>query len=161
MCMCLPNYLPNFALFSNLVRLKAELAFRGILHRHNQTTMQALMPNGTKFITILRHPISRFESAFLFEDFPAFLGISGSLNPLKNLMEDIDKFNPEISTMYTMRNSMSFDLGLGPEDFENADAVSNLIHSVKKNFDLELLVEYFDESLMLRKQQICWSLCKT
>ncbi|XP_074632626.1 galactose-3-O-sulfotransferase 2-like isoform X3 [Acropora palmata] len=126
--------------------------------RYNQTTMQALMPNGTKFITILRHPISRFESAFLFEDFPAFLGISGSLNPLKNLMEDIDKFNPEISTMYTLRNSMSFDLGLEPEDFENADAVSNLIHSVKKNFDLVLLVEYFDESLILLKQQFCWSL---
>ena len=120
--------------------------------------MQALMPNGTKLITILRHPISRFESAFLFEDFPAFLGISGSLNPLKNLMEDIDKFNPEISTMYTMRNSVSFDLGLGPEDFENADAVSNLIRSVRKNFDLVLVVEYFDESLMLVKQQICWSL---
>lgn len=116
------------------------------------------MPYGTKFITILRHPISRFESAFLFGDFPAFLGISGSLNPLKNLMEDIDKFNPEISTMYTLRNSMSFDLGLEPEDFENADVVGNLILSLKKNFDLVLLLEYFDESLILLKQQFCWSL---
>ncbi|XP_068686370.1 galactose-3-O-sulfotransferase 3-like [Montipora foliosa] len=125
--------------------------------RYNQTTMQALMPYGTKFITILRHPISRFESAFLFEDFPSFLGIPGSLNPLQHFMEHIDMFNPEISRMYTLRNGMSFDLGLEPGDFENADVISDFILSVEENFDMVLLLEYFDESLILLKRHLCWS----
>lgn len=119
--------------------------------------MQALMPSGTKFITILRHPISRFESAFLFEDFPSFLGIPGSLNPLQHFMEHIDMFNPEISRMYTLRNGMSFDLGLEPGDFENADVISDFILSVEENFDMVLLLEYFDESLILLKRHLCWS----
>lgn len=119
--------------------------------------MQALMPPGTKFITILRHPISRFESAFLFEDFPAFLGIPSSSNPFHYFMERIEKFKPDISTMYTLRNGMSFDLGLEPEEFDETEVIKNFITSVEKDFDLVLIMEYFDESLILLKQHFCWS----
>jgi len=126
--------------------------------RYNQTVMQSFMPPGTRFITILRHPISRFESAFLFEDFPAFLGITGSSNPLHHFMERLEKFKPDISTMYTLRNGMSFDLGLEPEEFEETEVIRNFISSVEKDFDLVLLMEYFDESLVLLKQHFCWSL---
>lgn len=120
--------------------------------------MQALMPHATKFITILRHPISRFESAFLFGDFPAFLGLPSSSNPLHYFMEHIENFKPEISTMYSLRNGMSFDLGLEPKDFEEIELIRNFIFSLEKDFDLVLLMEYFDESLILLKQQFCWSL---
>lgn len=120
--------------------------------------MRSLMPSDTKFITILRHPITRFESAFLFEDFPAFLGISGASNPLYQFFQRLDTFMPEISTMYTLRNGMSFDLGLEPEEFDNTEAITNFISSIEKDFDLVLILEYFDESLILLKQQFCWSL---
>ena len=116
------------------------------------------MPPDTKFITILRHPVSRFESAFLFEDFPSFLGISSASNPLYQFLQQIDKFKPEISTMYTLRNGMSFDLGLEPEEFDKAEVITALITSVEKDFDLVLIMEYFDESLILLKQLFCWSL---
>lgn len=120
--------------------------------------MRSLMPSGTKFITILRHPISRFESAFLFEDFPAFLGISSSSNPLYQFLRRLDKYKSEVTTMYTLRNGMSFDLGLDPEDFENTEVIRSFISSVEKDFDLVLLLEYFDESLVLLKRHLCWSL---
>ncbi|XP_020602807.1 galactosylceramide sulfotransferase-like [Orbicella faveolata] len=126
--------------------------------RYNQTTMRLIMPSDTKFITILRHPVSRFESAFLFEDFPSFLGISGSSNPLYQFLQQIDKFKPEINTMYTLRNGMSFDLGLEPEEFDNTEVIKNFITSVEKDFELVLIMEYFDESLILLKQLFCWSL---
>ena len=120
--------------------------------------MRSYMPSGTKFITILRHPVSRFESAFLFEDFPAFLGISGASNPLYQFLQRLDKFKPEVTTMYTLRNGMSFDLGLEPEEFEKPEVITNFISSVEKDFDLVLLLEYFDESLILLKRHFCWSL---
>lgn len=128
--------------------------------RYSQTTMQSFMPPGTKFITILRYPVSRFESAFLFEDLPAFLGIhvSGSTNPLQHFFEQFKKFQPDIDTMYTLRNGMSFDLGLEPRDFEETEVIRNFISSVEKDFELVLLMEYFDESLILLKQRFCWSL---
>ena len=120
--------------------------------------MKSLMPPGTKFVTILRHPISRFESAFLFEDFPAFLGIPSSSNPLHLFLEQLEKFKPDISTMYTLRNGMSFDLGLEPEEFEETEVITQFISSVERDFDLVLLMEYFDESLILLKQHFCWSI---
>ena len=129
-----------------------------LFFRYNQTTMRLIMPPNTKFITILRHPVSRFESAFLFEDFPSFLGISSASNPLYQFLQQIDKFKPEISTMYTLRNGMSFDLGLEPEEFDKAEVITALITSVEKDFDLVLIMEYFDESLILLKQLFCWSL---
>lgn len=126
--------------------------------RYNQTSMKLIMPPDTKFITILRHPISRFESAFLFEDLPAFLGISSSSNPFYQILHKFDKYKSDINTMYTLRNGMSFDLGLEPEDFENTEVIRNFISSVERDFDLVLLLEYFDESLVLLKHHFCWSL---
>lgn len=126
--------------------------------RYNQTTMRLIMPIDTKFITILRHPVSRFESAFLFEDFPSFLGISSASNPFYQFLQHIDKFKPEINTMYTLRNGMSFDLGLEPEEFDKTEVITNFITSVEKDFQLVLIMEYFDESLILLKRLFCWSL---
>lgn len=120
--------------------------------------MRLIMPIDTKFITILRHPVSRFESAFLFEDFPSFLGISSASNPFYQFLQHIDKFKPEINTMYTLRNGMSFDLGLEPEEFDKTEVITNFITSVEKDFQLVLIMEYFDESLILLKRLFCWSL---
>lgn len=126
--------------------------------RYNQTTMQSFMPPGTNFVTILRHPLSRFESAFLFEDFPAFLGIPASANPFQHFFEHFKKFKHNINSMYTLRNGMSFDLGLEPDDFEDTTAIRNFISSVENDFHLVLLMEYFDESLVMLKQHFCWTL---
>lgn len=126
--------------------------------RYNQTSMRLLMPPDTKFFTILRHPISRFESAFLFEDIPALLGISSSSNPFYQILHRLDRYKSNVNTMYTLRNGMSFDLGLEPEDFENTQVIRNFISSVERDFDLVLLLEYFDESLVLLKHHFCWSL---
>ena len=116
------------------------------------------MPSDTKFITVLRHPVSRFESAFLFEDFASFLGISGASNPFYQFLQQIDKFKPEISTMYTLRNGMSFDLGLEPEEFDKTEVIANFITLIEESFELVLIMEYFDESLILLKRLLCWSL---
>ena len=132
--------------------------FYYFLFRYNQTSMRLLMPPDTKFFTILRHPISRFESAFLFEDIPALLGISSSSNPFYQILHRLDRYKSNVNTMYTLRNGMSFDLGLEPEDFENTQVIRNFISSVERDFDLVLLLEYFDESLVLLKHHFCWSL---
>ena len=120
--------------------------------------MKSFMPIGTKFITILRQPIQRFESAFIFEEIPAFLGIIGVSNPLHHFMKELERFAPEVRQMYTLRNGMSFDLGLEPEQFEQFETIKQFISMVEMDFDLVLLMEYFDESLILLKKLFCWDI---
>lgn len=60
--------------------------------------------------------------------------------------------------MYTLRNGMSFDFGLEFEEFDKIEVIINFIILVEKDFQLVLIMEYFDEFLILLKWLFCWSL---
>ena len=51
---------------------------------------------------------------------------------------------------------MAFDLGLEQENFSNEEEITELIENISKRFDLVLIAEYFDESLVLMKRMLCW-----
>ena len=54
------------------------------------------------------------------------------------------------------RNQMMWDLGLNPDSFENQTAVVNTIKEIDKMFDLVMMTERFDESIVLLKRLLCW-----
>ena len=43
------------------------------------------------------------------------------------------------------------------DSMENEQSIDNAIKSIDHDFDLVLLAEYFDESLVLLKKELCWS----
>ena len=49
-----------------------------------------------------------------------------------------------------------YDLGLDPKYFENRNAVMGYIKYIEEEFDLGLINEYYDESLILLKNWLCW-----
>ncbi|QQP34656.1 Galactosylceramide sulfotransferaselike [Caligus rogercresseyi] len=49
------------------------------------------------------------------------------------------------------------DLGLPPKDLDKPEAIQSKIEEVDKNFDLIMIAEHFDESLILFKELLCWS----
>ena len=51
---------------------------------------------------------------------------------------------------------MAFDLGLEQENFSNEEEITEFIENISKRFDLVLIAEYFDESLVLMKRMLCW-----
>lgn len=51
-----------------------------------------------------------------------------------------------------------FDLGFENKLFENRNAMTQYINYIENEFDLVLINEYFDESLILLRNLLCWDL---
>lgn len=54
------------------------------------------------------------------------------------------------------RNQMAFDLGFNSNLFDDPIYVKQLISNMEKIFNLVLIAEKFDESLILLQEQLCW-----
>ena len=53
---------------------------------------------------------------------------------------------------------MTFDLGLSHRYFQNYTAVKNYIKFLNNEFDLVMIMDYFDESLVLLKRLLFWEI---
>lgn len=51
---------------------------------------------------------------------------------------------------------MSFDLGLDYRFYQNVTAIKEYIAFLEKEFDLVMISDYFDESVVLMKRLFCW-----
>ena len=130
--------------------------------RYSKKTMNYLFPkNGSKYITILRNPVEQFESVF------SYMGLGKVYNlgadPTQSIKQFLRKgieFKDIHKTRSSVlaRNPMMFDLGLDPQFYQNATAVKNYIAFLEKEFDLVMLMEYFEESVVLMKRLLCWEL---
>lgn len=111
------------------------------------------MPPDTIYVTILRDPIALFESMYSYFDLKSFYKFdfkqfdSPSLNDL-----------PSFSKRFANRigpNQMLFDLGFDGNRSTNLKPYLDYLNSV---FDLVMIEEHIDESLVLLKNLLCWSL---
>jgi hypothetical protein len=130
-----------------------------ILTHHSRldySAMSSLMPNGTLFITIVRDPVELFESMFHYY----------RLDKLWNITFDIfsDESIKIPDKIYTQRylgkigiNQMMFDLGMNVSDFTKPFTVKEYIDKLDSIFDLVMLSEKMDESLVLLKHLLCWT----
>lgn len=119
---------------------------------HNRPVMESYMNPGAKFITILRYPVYQFVSAFLF--FHIDKNINGNTmdEKLLNYIQG-DKWK---KSDYG-RNSQSYDLGLSKKYFDDVNITRKLIEKLSKELDLVMISEYFEESLVLLKNELRWS----
>ncbi|KAL9981522.1 hypothetical protein ACROYT_G010230 [Oculina patagonica] len=129
--------------------------------RFNKKPMNWLFPKKTsKYITILRNPVDNFESVFNFAHLGKSFGLADNMDSLGKFLTKGVLFNhsrPNLMT-YLARNPMMFDLGLSFEYFQNLTAVNEYIHFLDKEFDLVMIMDYFDESLVLMKRLLCWEI---
>lgn len=56
------------------------------------------------------------------------------------------------------RNQMSFDLGLEQEHFDNVSAIDTFVRAIDDSFDLVMVAERMDESLVLLRDLLCWQI---
>jgi len=56
------------------------------------------------------------------------------------------------------QNEMLWDLGMDVGAMDNADSVRKEIFTLQIEFDLVLITERFDESLIVLKDIFCWSM---
>lgn len=113
------------------------------------------MPEDAKFVTIVRDPVDLFESMFNYYHLSRFWNVT--LENIGNTTLQIpnkvlkDRFFGKIG-----RNQMLFDLGMDVTDFNNVEKVLNYIRKLDMIFDLVMVSEQMDESLILLKHLLCW-----
>ena len=125
---------------------------------YNRPELDKTVPNAT-YITILRNPVTQLESAFGYFEMYKGLNISGP-NAFEIFMENISLYFYNTTFKYKQKirskNGQLFDLGFNTK-VNNTDIIRRKIRTLDGEFDLVLITEYFDESLILMRKLLCWS----
>ncbi|XP_072174710.1 galactose-3-O-sulfotransferase 2-like [Diadema setosum] len=117
-----------------------------------------VMRPDTKYITILRDPVQQWESTFFF--FKCNPKIKG-----KNGSSEIDEFFRSTTSYvksfrgnckYYIRNGQWYDLSADDRIHTNKTVINDTLRILESELDLVLLLEYFDESLLLLKRLMGW-----
>ncbi|KAM4627774.1 galactose-3-O-sulfotransferase 2 [Polymixia lowei] len=128
--------------------------------RFRKPEVVKVMPKDTFYFSILRHPVAMMESIFIYyKSIPAF-------HKARNLDDFLDNgclgYNTSLTNNHYARNILAFDFGF--DNIVAADAqvleerASAAIAAIEQDFHLILISEYFDESMILLKHALCWSL---
>ncbi|KAM5228657.1 galactose-3-O-sulfotransferase 2 [Ctenodactylus gundi] len=126
--------------------------------RFNLPEVQKVMHKDTFYFSIVRNPIFQLESSFTYyKNFaPAFWHVK-SLDEF--LVEPRKYYNASVSLKNAhAKNSMWFDFGFDPEAPEEGAYVQARIADVEQRFQLVLVAEYFDESMVLLRHLLRWQL---
>ncbi|XP_075719742.1 galactose-3-O-sulfotransferase 2-like [Rhinoderma darwinii] len=124
--------------------------------RFSLSEVEKVMPSDTFYFTILRNPVSLMESSFAYN--------RKATHSLQSA-ESIEDFLNNTTTFYNIKdddsayakNLMTFDLGFNHNGPTSLKHFKLLYHGVDTMFDLVLIAEYFDESLVLLKDALCWT----
>ncbi|XP_065837923.1 galactose-3-O-sulfotransferase 2-like [Oscarella lobularis] len=123
--------------------------------RFNKSVMDKLL-NKPAYITILRHPITRFVSAFYFHG--RYRLLVGNETSAGQFLSEIDKYKKRVNRFakWAGFNGMAFDLGIDPP-YKDED-VERKIAEVDESFTVVLIMEYMPESMVLLKRTMGWEL---
>nr|XP_006822302.1 PREDICTED: galactose-3-O-sulfotransferase 3-like [Saccoglossus kowalevskii] len=130
--------------------------------RYNKSAFESFMLPGTKYITILREPTAQYESAFAYYKLASVVNKINKSIPFNETIyefmrhKDLYWANTKRAIRSYTRNAQIFDLGLDHVYHTNMTVVLPFIQHIEESFDLVLITEYFDESIVLLKQILCW-----
>nr|XP_006816070.1 PREDICTED: galactosylceramide sulfotransferase-like [Saccoglossus kowalevskii] len=125
--------------------------------RYSRIEMESVIQSGAKYITIIRYPVTNLESAFGYFRLAERLDLTHNKNPFYTFVNEIDKYSTEsFFRRPYIRNGQMYDLGLNPENQKSVASIQKKIKDLSREFDLVLIHEYYDESLVLLKNLMCW-----
>lgn len=118
----------------------------------NFAEVSATMGPKTTYFTIMRDPVSLFESLWVYTGMETYYHT------------DLESFakSPKVGKLAQRafknlgRNQMLWDLGLPERQMDNITAAREMITNVENMFDLVMVAEKFDESMVLLKDLLCW-----
>ncbi|XP_061493699.1 galactose-3-O-sulfotransferase 2-like [Rhineura floridana] len=124
--------------------------------RFFQPEVARVMPNTTIYFSILRNPIHLMESSFSY-----YKGVS-AFAKARNLEEFLNQtsqfYNASANDSHYAKNLMTFDFGYNHNGNFSAKRIQHMLRAIEMEFDLLLISEYFDESMVLLKEVLCWDL---
>ncbi|XP_010375283.1 galactose-3-O-sulfotransferase 2 isoform X1 [Rhinopithecus roxellana] len=126
--------------------------------RFNLPEVQKVMPNNTFYFSILRNPVFQLESSFIYYKTyaPAFLR-APSLDAFLASPRTFYNDSRLLKNVYA-KNNMWFDFGFDPNAPRKESYVRARIAEVERRFQLVLIAEHLDESLVLLRRRLRWAL---
>ena len=151
-----------------------------VLYNHvvyKRNTFKKLLPNNTFYFAIVREPVSKFLSAMRYYNYAKqitksvykrkfgvnYINVSSfdskilDLDPtvLSDFLKDEFLIKMYSKNRYLF-NSMAYDFGIPRDKTENLLYVRQYLQSLDKEFHFVMIMEHFDESLILLKRYLCW-----
>lgn len=114
------------------------------------------MPDDSIWITMLRNPADMFESYYSFFEQRDKFG--ATLNEF--LDSPHQYYRLDDNDHVQVRNPMLFDFGLNVQFMTNRTKIMEKIAEIDRIFDFVMIKEYFQESLILLSDLLCWNLEK-
>lgn len=118
------------------------------------------MPDQTFYFSILRHPLALMESIYSY--YKSITVFRKSLSLDNFLDQNLKNQQSPVSKNHYAHNVLAFDFGLENNVTADSDDLeeraSAAIAAIERDFQLILISEYFDESMILLRHALCWSL---
>jgi len=123
--------------------------------RFNKPQVSKLVSQAAQYLTILRDPVTNFESLYgFFKDypFPEWQGQNRSMDEFFNAPEKY--YNKSTPWYFRAKNYMSFDLGF---DHESAELgyIQHVIREMEDTYKLVMITDRYEESMILLKDMLC------
>ncbi|XP_077377171.1 galactosylceramide sulfotransferase isoform X1 [Festucalex cinctus] len=153
-------FYPAFFQRSHVKDYKPGMCFNIVCNhmRFNAAEVAKLLPLDTAYVTILRDPAELFESSFHYFGrlVPFTWKIAGDDKMAEFLHNPHYYFDPEGFNAFYLKNLLFFDLGQDNTLELDDPRVDEGIKSITERFQLFMLAEHFEESLILLKDTLCW-----
>jgi len=118
------------------------------------------MPEDTFYFSIMRHPVTMFESSYMYYKSIQAFSSTGTVEDF--LDHGWRNYNPSAANNQHARNNLAFDFGfnnnISPNATDLEEQAQVAVVAIERDFHLILISEYFDESMVLLKHMMCWSL---
>lgn len=155
-------YYPSFFERSQVQHYRPGVCFNIICNhmRFHYEEVRKLLPPDTTFVTVLRDPAYLFESSFHYFGpvIPLTWKITGEDKLDQFLRDPQHYYDPNGFNAHYLQNLLFFDFGYDSSMDANSPLVEEHIQEIDRRFHLVMLLEYFDESLVLLKDLLCWQL---
>ncbi|XP_072022912.1 galactosylceramide sulfotransferase-like [Amphiura filiformis] len=153
-----PHILSSSAKFKRHMLRDSNGTFNMITNhvRYNREEMDIVVPNAT-YMAIIRHPVKHFESGFAYFNVEKVVAKNSTKgeDPITVFMKNPEYFwNKKFYFWFQMKNGQMFDLGVDHED-QTGPTVFEAIQKFDEEFDLIMIADYFDESLILLRKHLC------
>ena len=122
----------------------------------NQSDVDHVLGPGSFKLAAVRYPLTQFRSIFKEWHLGRKMKLS-STDPVREYLtsrlksQDLVNASPFYTHSLTARH-----FGLTEENYLNHTAIKHVIEIADKAFDLVMVNEFYDESLILLKRRLCW-----